>query len=166
MSALRGFGVSGLAKTIAVGALAVGLLVQAGPAVAGTIGGGPNVYISFSASPGVVDVLGTAPITHTTVMATKGTVITGVATNDSGFTLVDCRLTLSSSQRGGVFYDRTVKAPKASWCSSPMFKVRGAPGDFEDVVVQVTVDYTDPSNANLPGTVSVNDVLQIATTAY
>lgn len=98
-----------------------------------------------------------------TYVAAKGATI-AVFVDPADVTFVDCRLTLSSSERGGKFYDKTTKAPDSTWCPTASFKVQGGPGAVENVIVQETLHYVDPVSG--PQTAYDSIWFQVATAAY
>jgi hypothetical protein len=158
MGALQGAKAFTLAKVVAFGALMVVLAVQVGPARAGTVGGSIAGHYSIAGHGFLGE--NTGPY-----VGTKGAKITVAVDNYlAGGTFVSCRITLSSSKRGGVFYDARTKAPSDTWCPTTTFKVIGDPGDVENIIVQMTVNWIDPLNG--PESGGVYDILELGTVPY
>jgi hypothetical protein len=156
---------SGLAASVGFGVLVVALALQVRPAVGATTGDPSS--IDFAVSSGVVSSgqVNAGGVTNYMVVASRGATITMNTDGQGSVTFVNCRVTLSSGERGGIFYDKTTKAPGKSWCPVPTLKVQGSAGEVETVVVQETLDYADPGSGQR--TVSYNaGLLQIATAAY
>jgi hypothetical protein len=150
-----------LVIAIAVGAVVVGLFVQPRPAGAATTPIGPAITVSVSGTQ-YSEIYGNLNPGSVTLTATKGTPIQ-IDTDYMGDTVTSCRLTLSSSSRGGTFFDQTSPAGSTKCPTPKPFKVAGSPGTVQFFVLQEAVTYTDSSGTN-----SVTNVglLQIATAAW
>ena len=151
----RKLSVSRVRVGLVAGAVLIGLVVGAtvfAPKPANASTGGYDGVPVFT----VNGVIASSP----QLVAPKGSVI-GVVVYTANITVTYCRVTLTSSLRNGVFFDKT----STTNCPEPTFMIKkgSKPGDIEEVIFQVTV--TDDFG-NGPSTNKFNGVETIGTSAY